>query len=388
MQDIVPEYERSNPLWVKMETTYGALSEHKHALLQAFQKIDQNGTGALSKKDFAKGLRDVDQTCKLSTPRVLLDDMIEEAAHMFCPERNPSDPQDVVYYKDFVSALQRPSPRPHQTVEELCESSRPAARMARTARFIERHRQHDFSLFERMKAHIIQNDLRSLLSLRRGLDPGSGTRETFLRLDADRDGVIGKQDLRQRLLDLGMPVRDENLELILSYCGTEKRGGIDFPAFVKSFEANGRGWFHPFNPHKRLPSPPFRLRADQTSPAYAKTPPSRKVCVCACVCVCVCVCLCVCVFALVARCCCAFLLFCLSRKHASVRIACHYLNANAPRTVSPLLVLTHIVAPATIWPCLTATVRHRTAAGTRRDRSRVRRIYNARIPGGPRRGHD
>ena len=278
VQDIVPEYERSNPLWIKMEDTYGALSEHKHALLRAFQEKDRDGSGTLSKKEFSQGLREVDQSCKLSMPRVVLNDMVEEASNMFAPERNPSDPQDVVYYEDFVSSLQRPTPRPHQTMEDIFATCRPAARLAaRTARFIERPRQGEFSLFERMKAHIIQNDLRTLLALRRGLDPGSGTRETFLCMDTDRDGVIGKEDLRQKLLDLGMPMRDENMELILSYCDTGNRGGIDYPAFVKSFEANGRGWFHPFNPHKRLPSPPFRPRADQTSPAYAKTPPSRKV---------------------------------------------------------------------------------------------------------------
>jgi hypothetical protein len=115
---------------------------------------------------------------------------------------------------------------------------------------------------------------RTLLALRRGMDPGSGTRETFLRLDADRDGLIGKEDLRQNLMELGMNMHDDSMELILSFCDTSKKGGIDFHSFVKHFEANGRGWFNPFNPHKRLPSPPFRPRADQTSPAYGRFPPS------------------------------------------------------------------------------------------------------------------
>ena len=72
-----------------------------------------------------------------------------------------------------------------------------------------------------------------------------------------------------------MPINNDSMELILSYCDNNRRGGIDFTSFVKHFEANGRGWFNPFNPHKRLPSPPFRPRADQTSPAFAKTPASR-----------------------------------------------------------------------------------------------------------------
>ena len=71
-----------------------------------------------------------------------------------------------------------------------------------------------------------------------------------------------------------MPINDDSMELVLSYCDTGQRGGIDFHSFVKHFEANGRGWFNPFNPNRRLPSPPFRPRRDQTSAAFGTYPPS------------------------------------------------------------------------------------------------------------------
>lgn len=64
-------------------------------------------------------------------------------------------------------------------------------------------------------------------------------------------------------MELGLAMNDESMELILSYCDKDNKGGIDFTSFVKHFEANGRGWFNPFNEHKRLPDPPFRPRADQ-----------------------------------------------------------------------------------------------------------------------------
>jgi len=278
-QDIVPEYERSNPMLLKLMDSHRALSDNKAVLLEAFEALDPKKTGVLKKRDFVDGLKAVDKSCRLNIPRILFDDMCQEAATMFAPEKDLVDPQDIVYYKDFVYALEKPPTNLHQTMEHAFESSQPAARMARTTRFIERPRQgNDFSILERMKAHVIQNDLRTLLALRRGLDPGSGTRETFLRLDADRDGVIGKEDLRQNLMELGMVLNDDSMELILSYCDVTKKGGIDFMSFVKSFEANGRGWFNPFNPHKRLPEPPYRHIADKTSPAYARTPSEKRVC--------------------------------------------------------------------------------------------------------------
>jgi Ca2+-binding EF-hand superfamily protein len=282
-QDIVPRYEQSNPMMVKLVDTHRALTDNKQQLIKEFEQIDAKKTGSLSKKDFTDSLKEVNQKCKLNIPRVLLDDLCEEAAEMFAPDKDPVNPHDIVYYKDFVSALQAPSPDTPQTLEEACIASSPKVQMTRTARFIERPRLHgDFSILERQKAHIIQNDLRTLLSLRRGLDPGSGTRETFLKMDTDRDGIIGKEDLRATLLELGMPMRDDSMELILSYCDMDGKGGIDFTSFVNNFEAIGRGWFNPFVPHKRLPEPPFRPRADQTSPVYANfyppsSTPSRQV---------------------------------------------------------------------------------------------------------------
>lgn len=190
MQDIVAEYENSNPMWLKLVDSHSALNENKPVLLKAFEELDPKRTGILNKKDFTDGLKAVDRSCRLNIPRILLDNMCEEAATMFAPEKDPTDPHDIIYYKDFVAGIQKPPTRLHQTMEQAFLSSQPAARMARTTRFIEKPRQgSDFSILENMKAQVIKTDLRTLLALRRGLDPGSGTRETFLRLDADRDGA-------------------------------------------------------------------------------------------------------------------------------------------------------------------------------------------------------
>ena len=157
MQDIVPEYERSNPTMLKLDDTHRGLYANKHVLISAFEELDVKKSGALSKKDFTNGLKVANQRCKLNIPRVLIDDMCEEAAEIFAPDKDPRDPKNIIYYKDFVDALEKPAPKVSKSMEEAFEASRPAARMDRTSQLLERPRAgNDFSVFERMKAHIIQ----------------------------------------------------------------------------------------------------------------------------------------------------------------------------------------------------------------------------------------
>jgi hypothetical protein len=157
MQDIVPEYETSNPTMVKLDDTHRGLYANKQLLISAFEELDAKKSGILTKRAFTNGLKAANQRCKLNIPRVLIDDMCEEAAHIFAPERDPQDPKDVIFYKDFVASLEEPAPKMSKSMEEAFEASSPAARMARTSRLLERPRAgNDFSVLERMKAHIIQ----------------------------------------------------------------------------------------------------------------------------------------------------------------------------------------------------------------------------------------
>ena len=282
-QDIIPFYERSNPTMVKLNDIYRQLAsaDNKRELERAFCDHDPKQCGEITRSAFAEGIKAVDRKLSLNIPRVLFDDMYEEACAMFgVPEQASAEPQDVVHYQKFIDALQRPPSEFCSSLQEAMEASSPARRMQPTSQLLQRSRQsQDFSILERMKVHVIQNDLRSLLALRRGLDPGKGPRDCFLRLDRDRDGVIGKEDLRWVAMELGMPMSDESLELTLSYCVADQikhKGGIDFMSFVKNFEACGIGSFNPYNPNKRLPSPPFRAKADRCSPAFGKESPPGK----------------------------------------------------------------------------------------------------------------
>jgi hypothetical protein len=161
MQDIIPEYEKTNPTMVKLDDMHRGLYANKQALISAFEDADTKQSGVLRKKDFTNALKAANQRCKLSIPRVLIDGMCEEAADMFGPEKDPRDPKDVIDYKAFVEALDEPPPKVLLSMEQAFEASSPAARMARTSRLLERPRaESDFTVLERLKAHIIQNDLR------------------------------------------------------------------------------------------------------------------------------------------------------------------------------------------------------------------------------------
>jgi hypothetical protein len=160
VQDIVPEYERANPLYVKLDDTYRRLCENKSELVKIFMELDPKKHGFLSRREFAEGIKRTNQKCKLNIPRVLLDDMCEEAGTMFAPKRDPQDPQNIVYYEQFIAALQAPSPIAERTLEQALEASSPARLMAPTSRFTERaRRSEDFTMIERMKAHVIQVSL-------------------------------------------------------------------------------------------------------------------------------------------------------------------------------------------------------------------------------------
>ena len=157
LQDIVPEYEKNNPMMMKLVDTHRALSDNKQQLVKSFEEIDSKKTGILSRKEFVEGLKEANAKCRMNIPRVLMDDMCEEAAHMFSPPQDPTNPHDIIYYNEFVSALQPPPHELAQTLEQAFLASIPAARMARTSRFIERPRQlTDFSILERQKAHVYE----------------------------------------------------------------------------------------------------------------------------------------------------------------------------------------------------------------------------------------
>ena len=94
MQDIVPEYEKTNPTMVKLDDMHRELYANKRALISAFEEADAKRAGVLRKKDFTCALKTANQRCKLNIPRVLIDGVCDEAAEMFGPEKDPRDPKD------------------------------------------------------------------------------------------------------------------------------------------------------------------------------------------------------------------------------------------------------------------------------------------------------
>ncbi len=64
--------------------------------------------------------------------------------------------------------------------------------------------------------------------------------------DRDRLGLLSKQDLKMAMSNIGMEVREQDLELLMAYYDNSKgEGGVSYGAFVSHFEPEPVGSFNP-----------------------------------------------------------------------------------------------------------------------------------------------